>query len=201
MLKVTFIVNSVYSSRTYILANDNCTSFWLVDCGDISPVLDQIGALTNSSIILKGVLLTHVHYDHIYGLLKLKELFPNVRVYTNEIGRKILGSEKLNMSKYHEDPIAFGPENVVVCGDGDEIELYEGTKAKVHYTPGHNPSCLTFEVGEYLFTGDSYIPGIKVVTNLPGGDKDKATESLNRILELAKGKILCPGHELDGIEG
>lgn len=159
--------------------------------------MEELSLFASGSFVIKGVLLTHVHYDHIYGLLKLKELFPNVRVYTNEIGRKLLGSEKLNMSKYHEDPISFSAENVVVCGDGDEIELYEDVKAKVHHTPGHNPSCLTFEVTDYLFTGDSYIPGIKVVSNLPGGDRQLAAESLKTILVLSEGKVVCPGHEVN----
>lgn len=194
-LQISHIINSTYRSRTYILAIGKRKEFWLVDCGDVSPLVDMMSSI-GGAFKIKGVLLTHAHYDHMYGLPRLRELFPKVRVYTNEIGRKMLGCEKLNMSKYHEDPIVFGAENVVVCGDGDEIELYEGIKAIVHYTPGHNPSCLTFEVGEYLFTGDSYIPGIKVVTNLPRGNKEEAMASLDRILELAKGKIMCPGHEV-----
>lgn len=197
MVRVSHIVNSVYSSRTYILSNDCCTEFWLVDCGDVPPLVDLISSLGGDSFKIKGVLLTHAHYDHMYGLPRLIELFPDVRVYTNEIGKKMLGSEKLNMSKYHEDPIVVDAENVVVCEDGAEIELFDGVTAKVYATPGHNGSCLTYEVGEYLFTGDSYIPGIKVVTNLPGGNKELAAHSLERILELAKGKVLCPGHVVE----
>lgn len=63
---------------------------------------------------------------------------------------------------------------------------------------GHNGSFLTYEVGEYLFTEDSYIPGVKVVTTFKGGDKMQAAESVERIMGLAKGKILCPGHEVKG---
>lgn len=66
----------------------------------------------------------------------------------------------------------------------------------MYHTPGHNPSCLTFEVGDYLFTGDAYILGIKVVTIFKGGDKKIAAESVERIIELAIGKITFPGHEV-----
>lgn len=194
---VTHIVNSVYSSMTYVLKEDGGTEFWLVDCGDVPPLLDLISTSGGGSYRIKGVLLTHVHYDHMYGLPRLIEMFPDVLVYTNDIGKKMLGSEKLNMSKYHEDPIVVGAENVVVCEDESDIELYKGVTAKVHATPGHNESCLTYEIGEYLFTGDSYIPGIKVVTNLPGGNKELALKSLERIKMLAEGKILCPGHVVE----
>lgn len=193
-VEVNHIVNSVYSSRTYILSEPGGTDFWLVDCGDMPPLVDMISSLGGGSFKIKGVLLTHAHYDHIYGLPRLVELFPEVRVYTNEIGRKMLGSEKLNMSKYHEDRIVVDAENVVACEDGSEIELFEGVTAKAHETPGHNGSCLCFEVEDYLFTGDSYIPGIKVVTNLPGGNKQLAAESLERILKMAESKVVCPGH-------
>lgn len=196
-VKVAHVVNSVYASRTYILSESGGTEYWLVDCGDVPPLVDMISSLGRGSFKIKGVLLTHAHYDHMYGLPRLIELFPEVMVFTNDIGKKMLGSEKLNMSKYHEDPIVVDAKNVLVCEDGSEIELFEGVTAKVHESPGHNGSCLTFEVGEYLFTGDSYIPGIKVVTNLPGGNKEMALKSLEKIKMLAEGKILCPGHVVE----
>ena len=197
MLQVSYIVNSVYASRTYILSGDGGREFWIVDCGDVPPLVDLISSLGGGAFKIKGVMLTHAHYDHMYGLPRLTEMFPSLRVFTNEVGKKALANERLNFSKYHEDPLNYETDNVVICKESDEIEVFDGVKAVVHYTPGHNPACLTYEVGEYLFTGDSYIPGIKVVTNLPGGNKELAAKSLERILELAKGKILCPGHVVE----
>ena len=197
MVKVVHIVNSVYASRTYVLLQEGCPSVWLVDCGDVPPLIDLLSSMGDDLSIIKGVLLTHVHYDHIYGLPKLTEFFPSLRVYTNEVGKNALASERLNFSKYHEDPINYETDNVVVCEDGDVIELFDGVQAVVHYTSGHSPSCLTYEVGDYLFTGDSYIPGIKVVTNLPGGNKALAAESLEKIMRLAEGKVVCPGHVVE----
>lgn len=195
--QVGHIVNKVYTSRTYYLYEDERPEVWLVDCGDVDVLVRELESQKGSKFTIVGVLLTHAHYDHIYGLPSLKELYPSVMVYTNGIGRKTLESNKLNMSKYHEDPIVFESENVELCEDGTEIELFEGVKAKVHFTPGHNPSCLTYEVGDYLFTGDSYIPGIKVVTNLPGGEKQLALESVEMIMQLAEGKEICSGHEVE----
>jgi len=197
MIRLEHIVNSVYASRTYILSECESGEIWIVDCGDVPPLVDMISSLGGNLFNIKGVLLTHVHYDHIYGLPRLRELYPEVRVYTNEAGRVALGSEKLNYSKYHNDPIVYESENIVVCEAGDEIELFEGVTAKVHETPGHSNSCLTYEMGDYLFTGDSYIPGVKVVTTLKGGDKKLAAKSVEKILELAEGKDICPGHEVD----
>lgn len=196
MLEISHIVNSVFTSRTYILSNDKNKEFWLVDCGDIPPLIDAISSMGGNSFLIKGVMLTHAHYDHIYGLPRLTALFPQIKVITNEQGKKALTNPRLNMSKYHEDPIVYESDNVVVCNEGTVIDLFEGVKAKLYDTPGHHPSCLTYEVEDYLFTGDSYIPGVDVVTILPGADKKLAIESLEKIQALAKGKIICPGHEV-----
>ena len=197
MLNVAHIVNSVFTSRTYILTDEEKKDFWIVDCGDVPPLMDVLSSMGGGSSIIKGVLLTHVHYDHIYGLPRLTEIFPSLRVYTNEYGKKALTDIRLNYSKYHNDPIAYESENVVTCDEGSVIELFDGVQAKVYHTPGHSPSCLTYEVGDYLFTGDAYIPGIKVVTTFKGGNKQEAAESVERILRLADGKMICAGHEVD----
>lgn len=190
-MNVSYIVNKVFSSRTYILLNKANSVIWLVDCGDVDSILARF-----SSYDIKGVLLTHTHYDHIYGLPHLAMNYPHLTIFTNTFGKKALSSSKLNMSKYHDDPISIESDNVVICDEGTEIELYDGIMAKVYYTPGHNPSCLTYEIGEYLFTGDAYIPDVPVVTILPGGNKSQAKESETRILSLAEEKIICPGHEI-----
>ena len=196
MLKVNHIVNSVFTSKTYILTQEGSSYVWLVDCGDVAPLMDVLSSMVGDSSLIKGVLLTHVHYDHIYGLPRLTEMFPSLWIFTNEYGKKALTDIRLNYSKYHNDPIVYESENVITCDEGSEIELFDGVQAKVYDTPGHSPSCLTYEVGDYLFTGDAYIPGIKVVTTLKGGNKVEAAESVERILRLAEGKAVCAGHEV-----
>ena len=196
MFGVEYVINTVFTSRTYILSNDKKKEFWLVDCGDVEPLVKRMASSANSPFIVKGVLLTHVHYDHIYGLPQLKRLFPDMAVYTNMFGREALKDERLNYSRYHEDPIVFESDDVIICEEGTVINLFEGIDAKVYHTPGHNPSCLTYEVGEYLFTGDAYIPGKKVITTLKGSDKGQAIESVERIKSLSEKKIVCPGHEV-----
>ena len=123
-LKVSHIVNSVFTSRTYILSNEGDTEFLLVDCGDIPFIVDLLSSIGGCPFGIKGVLLTHAHYDHIYGLPQLMELFPQVKVYTNEFGKIALANDRLNFPKYLYDPIVIESENVAVCDEGTEIELF-----------------------------------------------------------------------------
>lgn len=141
------------------------------------------------------VLLTHAHFDHIEGLNRLFELNPNVRVFTNAHGIKMLQDAKKNLSKFNESPFVFNHvDNVHLVNDGDEVVLSDGFVARAVFTPGHNPSCISWLIGDCLFTGDSYIPGIKTVTNLPGGNKYKAEKSEKMILNLAQDLTIYPGH-------
>lgn len=193
MILIHDITNTIFTSKTYILYKEGSDNACLVDIGDIEPVL---AFLDSHGLIVNSVLLTHAHFDHIYGLPHLTELFPDVRVYTNDAGCDALGNSRLNLSKYHDNPITYESENLEICKEGTEIELFRGIFAKVYETPGHHLSCLTFIVGDYLFTGDAFIPDVPVVTVLPGANKQQAEASKNKILSLAKGKIVCPGHEI-----
>lgn len=232
MIQLQRIVNSMFSSNSYLIGKEGSMQFWLVDVGDVQPVVDLLPE--GGEII--GLLLTHTHFDHLYGMNDLHERFPRCVVYTSEYGAKALFSAKLNLSRYHESPIEYMGKEVRVLKDGDTVQLFNDGLLKdngsltddrspqghgslvgdrlmkdvclpngdsplvddsiltVYETPGHCPSCLTYSVGQYLFTGDSYIPGMAIVTNLPKGDKLLAQSSLERIMALAEGKSICAGH-------
>ena len=141
MLIVEKIKNSLFGSNTWLLSETESNLVWLVDCGDIAPIIDKIYGK-----IVVGVLLTHAHYDHFYGLLKLLDIFPECRIYTNSYGMEALASSKKNLSKYHEDPIEITDSFVTMIKEGNEIELFPDIKATVYDTPGHNPSCLSWRL-------------------------------------------------------
>lgn len=193
MLLVEYITNRVLNSRTYILSKPCCDKVWLVDCGDTGRVLDLIQGRT-----VEGVLLTHVHSDHIYGLEALMEHFPKVKIYTNEAGVAAMKSPQLNISGYHSeysDISLEAPENVQVIADGESMEII-GAPVMVFETPGHAPSCITYIIEDKAFTGDAYIPGVKVFAGFPHSDRKQASESVERILQITSNCHILPGHSL-----
>ncbi len=191
MLVVKSAVGSVMDSIVYALSDGIGKDYYLVDIGDF----DAIKAILPDDANVRGVFITHGHHDHIFGLNKLKEAFPECVVYASEECARMLSSAKANLSYYVETPIEYFGE-VSILHDGGHVKLYKDIYLDVFATSGHNPSCLSYLVGDYLFTGDSYIPGVKVVTNLPGGNKRMAQESVARILGLGLGRIICPGHNI-----
>lgn len=188
-MQISRIVNSIFTSNTFVLTDGNSQDCWLVDVGDIEPILQEVG---NRRV--KGVFLTHTHYDHIYGINKLVKHFPECVVYTSQHGKEGLYSDKLNFSRYHGDPIIFQGKNVEVLKEGEEILLFSNVKMKAIYTPGHDWSCMSYYTDEVIFTGDSYIPNIKVITTFPKSNKTEAQVSMERILGLCKNRDVYPGH-------
>ena len=61
----------------WLIYNKNTPEAWIVDPGDAFPVLDR---LKQRSLVLRGILITHHHGDHINGIPALLDAFPNARV-------------------------------------------------------------------------------------------------------------------------
>ena len=191
MMTVTQIVNSVFTSNSYILSGATVEGiYWLMDIGDVNPILETIPL----GGMIKGVFLTHTHYDHLYGINQLVSRFPECIVYTSLYGKEGLFSDKLNFSRYHDDPIVFSGSHIHVLKEDDHIEIFPGIQLNVLDTPGHDRSCLTYYTENVIFTGDSYIPGLKEVTSFPHSCKQDAEASVQKILTVAAGRDLYPGH-------
>lgn len=186
-----FIVNQIFNSITYILPVGSEKECYLVDCGDVEKVIEQ-------GWKVRGVLLTHSHFDHIYGLNKLVEVFPEAIVYTNQAGKEGVVNDKWNFSRYHTEVESFKftkMENVTVLEEG--VQKLDGSlDVNVLFTPGHDPSCMSYIVGNNLFTGDAYIPGIEPFQKFPRSNKEQALESLVRLQKMEKvyGYTICAGH-------
>lgn len=180
-----------FGSNTYLLSSTKEDVFWLVDAGSAEFLRDAHRRKRS----LKGVFLTHAHFDHIYSINEVIRQAPQAVIYTSEYGKTALYSDKVNLSYYHGRPIQFAGGHVEILKEAMSIRLFKNIQLEVMETPGHDRSCLTYRVGSYLFTGDSYIPGQKVVTKLKGGDRLGSKASLERILSLVNPHtIVCPGH-------
>lgn len=197
MIEYKCITNSIFQSVTYFLTDRECKELALVDCGDIAPILDFA---QHNKLNLKYIFLTHTHFDHIYGLNEVLKRYPLATIYTSSKGKLGLYNTKLNLSQYSEKFLfRLQYDNVIVLHEGDSFP-FAGEHIRILSTPGHDWSCLSYVLGDKLFTGDSYIPGIKVVANWPTSNKIDAKASLQRLMKLeSTGLKVCPGHDLNTI--
>ena len=193
MLQVKKIIGKLLSSNMYLLYEDGIADCWLIDIGDFFALSE---ALPNGMNV-KGVFLTHSHFDHMAGINELCRMFPHCKVFTSEYGKESLYSEKKNFSFYHEQPVAYKGENVTVLHDDEVIDIFEEVPLHAIATPGHCPSCLSYYTDNVIFTGDSFIPNVLMVTKLPKGNRALAAESTAKILKLAETRIIMAGHDKD----
>ena len=195
MVNCERFVNSRFTSNTYIISHSEYDNVWVVDPGDTEVVFEWMKNHTKT--IVSGILLTHAHFDHIYGMNDMLSRYPQCVVYVaNDYGLETLNDAKKNGSKYTEE----GP---IVIKNGANVEFYsEGMKLwdnvpiKVLYTPGHSDDSVCFIVEGMFFTGDTLIKGIRTVTKLKTGSKEKLSETL-KLIETFKGRglVVYPGHE------
>lgn len=199
-MKVKQFVNTVFNSNTFLLYHDMEKGVWVIDPG--SSIHELIEWVERNGKILNGILLTHTHFDHIYGLNDLQDNFPNVIMYASLYAKEGMISERLNGSYYQEIPFTIKHPEMTIVKENDKIQLWKDITLKVLETPGHDRDCLSFYVEKNLFTGDALIPGIKVHTKLKFSNKTQAEESLQKIFEeFSDDTKIWPGHANNSLLG
>ena len=196
MAVVKRFVNKKLNSNSYLFYDDNSVksdSAYLIDCGDTDMIIDFLKKIDKK---IEGLFITHSHYDHIYGMNSLLDYFPNVTVYASKFAVEGLFSTKKNLSKYHEDDFIYKGSKIVEVKDNQIFKLTSSLSVKTILTPGHDKSSTVFILNDYaIFTGDSYIPGVKTVTSFPGSndlDEEKSSKLINKLLDEIF--VVFPGH-------
>ena len=168
-MQVNQFTNSILSSNSYVIFKEEEKGVWVVDPGDSLQISNW---LKDYDKTIKGILVTHYHIDHIYGVNDLCEEYRELKIYASKQSLIGLYSIKLNGSDYMEMPYKVLSKDIQIVDSNSEIELFDiGQKARVLLTPGHNNDCISFEIGRYLFTGDALIPGVKMHTKSKQGNK------------------------------
>lgn len=188
-------VNSRFTSNTYIIACSEHDNVWIVDPGDTEVVFEWMH--NHSKTIVSGIILTHGHFDHIYGINNLLSRFPSCPVYVaNAFGKEVLSDPKKNGSKYTEEgPIAINKDASIAFYPQD-MRLWDDVPLQVLYTPGHSDDSVCLLVEGMLFTGDTLIKDVRTVTKLKTGSREKLRESLDVLASLkGRGLMVYPGHE------
>ncbi len=192
-MQVKRFINTILSSNSYIIYSKE-NNVWIVDPGDSDQILEWL-KINNKYV--EGILLTHYHIDHIYGVNDLKKAYPDLKIFSSKKSLEGLYSAKLNGSCYLEMPYVIEDKQVDLISEDFVIDMHlKGTKVRVFNTPGHNNDCVSYSVNDYLFTGDSLIPGNKVHIKSKYSSKALAEETIIMILKtFSPNTIICPGHK------
>ena len=161
---------------TYLLGCERSRRACLVD-----PVASEVDAyarlLDEAGLRLVYTLETHVHADHITGAGLLRER---------------LGSK----SVVHRDGGA--PCADLLVTDGVLLQLGD-LDIEVRHTPGHTAGCVSYRVGDRVFSGDALLIGGCGRTDFQQGDAGTLYDSIHRqLFSLPPDTLVYPGHDYQG---
>ncbi|WP_198008517.1 MBL fold metallo-hydrolase [Flavobacterium sp. ACAM 123] len=189
---IQVVTNDHFNANTYILkSNSNQNGCYLIDIGNYEGVIQ----LLEKNQYIKGIFLTHAHYDHICGINKIIDRFPHCKILSSSYTKEALRDSKMNLSFYHNTPITYNGNNIKVVDDQETLDLFQNDQLTILETPGHNKGSLSFKIGHAIFTGDSLIPDRAVITKLKSGNKVEALASIIKIKNNSKiNDVIYPGH-------
>lgn len=197
MIEVVRFVNSRFTSNTYIVAHPEHENVWVVDPGDTEAVFEWMK--THSKTVISGILLTHAHFDHIYGMNEIVSRYPECIIYiANECGKEALGNPKENRSKYTDEGPVVVDQNAMIRYYDETMQLWDDVRLQTINTPGHSPDSQCLLLEGIIFTGDTLIKDVRTVTKIKGGSVENLEESMMLISRLKGSRLrVMPGHGED----
>ncbi|MEZ7500378.1 MBL fold metallo-hydrolase [Flavobacterium sp. Arc3] len=192
LIKIQAVTNEHFKANTYIIKSSTSESAcYLVDIGNYDGVMDVL----EKNHYIKGVFLTHAHYDHICGINEIVNQFPDCTIFCSKYTKEALQDSKVNLSFYHNTPVTYKGNNIKILTEEDSIDLFINVKLTALETPGHNEGSLTFKIEQAIFSGDSLIPETAVITKLKSGNKADAQKSIIKIQQNTREHdVIYPGH-------
>lgn len=151
--------------------------------------------IESNGLILRHVLNTHLHLDHVFGnpfLFKEYGLRPEA---SREDEFWLAQASSMARSfgfMYDEKQPALGR----YLQEGDVI-TFGNSELKVIHVPGHSPGSLVYynEKDARLFSGDVLFEGSIGRADLQGGNFEELCEGIrNKLFVLPDDTRVCPGH-------
>ena len=190
-LKIGRMVLGVCATNCYFLYREGESDVIVVDPADKG---DQIySALAAKGFVVKGILFTDGHFDHIWGANKLREL-SGAKIYALDEEKTLCEDASVNLSAQFGRSYTAAAD--VYVKDGEEITIADMT-CKVIATPGHTVGscCFYFEEAGFLVCGDTIFEESVGRTDFPTGSSSRLIRSIKeKIFVLPDETKLYPGH-------
>ena len=143
---------------------------------------------------VQWILETHVHADHISAAPYLLEQLGGTLAIGNHIVdvQGIFGDLFNAEASFSRDGSQFGH----LLNDGDSIQIGTMILNAMH-TPGHTPACMSYQVGDAVFVGDTlFQPDFGTARcDFPGGSAETLWNSVQKILSLPDETRVFTGHD------
>lgn len=183
-IKIGRMVLGVCQTNCYFLYREGNQECIVVDPADQGVSI--YSALQKNGFRVAAILLTHGHFDHIWGLDALRDAVnaaaesegaEPVKAYAHEAERELLRDAGKNVSEQAGRPCVTYAD--VYVKDGQEISA-AGMTCTVIATPGHTAGCCCyyFEEAGFLLAGDTLFAESVGRTDFPTGSMGTLVRSI-----------------------
>ena len=177
-----------FGANTYIISIDGKKAIV------IDPSQPRIAdELKNRGLTAAYVLLTHCHFDHVFGVPALQE--QGAKILCSDKEKDLIGTDADVFDLFGAPRLPYAVDETFT---DNEEKILDGIPVKMLLTPGHTAGscCYLFtekDGGRYLFTGDTLFLGSIGRTDFPTGDIAQMRTSLKRLVALDDMPVY-PGH-------
>ena len=188
---------------TFNLFQERCCVTWddegfcaVIDpgCCDAAELEQITGFIEKHNLKPVCIMLTHGHFDHIYGVSALAQKY-DIPAYAHINEKFTIENTNPQICRLYDLslPAEFAMTPVL---EGEVIEVGD-LRFEVIETPGHSQGGLCFyeKTEGVLFSGDTLFAGAIGRTDQPGGDYDLLMKSIFEKLMILDGSVtVIPGH-------
>lgn len=193
------LVIGALETNCYLIACVKTKKAAVIDPGGEEGTDLILNLLQKNNFILKYIINTHGHIDHIAGNNSLKAK-TEALLLIHRLDADMLVDANKNFSSFMGKEICSPPADKFL-EEGDEITLGILKLIAIH-TPGHTPGGISLVLDNIVFTGDTLFAESIGRTDLPGGSYQDLQKSIKeKLLVLSDDTIIYPGHGPDSTIG
>lgn len=190
-LKIGKMTLGICATNCYFLYEEGKNKVIFIDPSDRGDYIYE--TLKKNNLEVAGILLTHGHFDHIWGAQELRQL-TGAKIYALDTEQDVCENARTNCSTSAGRSCTIVPD--VYVSNQDEISI-EGISCKVIATPGHTKGscCYYFEEAGILISGDTLFWESVGRTDLPTGSMSEIVRSISDKLFVLPDEVkVYPGH-------
>jgi glyoxylase-like metal-dependent hydrolase (beta-lactamase superfamily II) len=195
-----FTFNAFQTRCSIVWDDDNFCAFVDPGCSTAQEISAIVDFVSEHNLKPVCIMLTHGHFDHIYGVSELSRIFDSLPVYMHKDEKFTMEETNPYVCRMYGLPlpdVSFTDTQALKeTVEGDIIEV-GNLRFQAIETPGHSRGGLCFyEASEQvLFSGDTLFAGAIGRTDQPGGDYDQLMKSIFEKLMTLDGDVkVIPGH-------